>query len=133
MIQPVSTNNFPRNENSGLKYVTIQILRLISFKQKRLRTPEVRRICMGVRRFAIQSRSSDLSYKSLYFSKKILPLHFAIPKMSILVNLSSHILPLIRIRIRLLFVALNYGKFHWRANTSRLYTKVLNSRVYRWS
>lgn len=94
--------------------------------------PEIRRICMGGRSFALQSRSNDLSYKSLYFSKfsncrKILPLHFASPKLTILVNLSSHILPPISIRTRPLFVARNYGKFHWRANISRSYTKVLNS------
>ena len=89
-------------------------------------------------RFAIQSHSSDLLYKSLYFSmflnrRKILSFHFAIPKIFIPFNLSWDILPLIRKRIRILFVALNYGKFHWTANTSRLYTKVMNSRVYKWS
>ena len=58
---------------------------------------------------------------------KFFPCTLQFRKFPSLLILSSHILPLIIIRIRLIFVALDYGKFHRRVNTSRLYAKVLNS------
>ena len=79
---------------------------------------------MEGRCFAAQSRSN---YKYLYFFKfskrpKIIFLHFTSSKLTILVNLSSHILPPVSIRIQRVFVAPNYGKFTARSGYNLVLT-----------